>query len=45
MDVLVKELKSRDVQFEYYDMPNTTLKDDVHFDGDMKVDFKDRSRW
>lgn len=41
MDVLVKELKSRDVQFEYYDMPNTTLKDDVHFDGDMKVDFKD----
>jgi hypothetical protein len=41
MDILVKELKSRDVQFEYYDMPNTILKDDVHFDGDMKVDFKD----
>ena len=41
MDVLVKELKSRGVLFEYYDMPNTTLKDDVHFDGDMKVDFKD----
>lgn len=42
MDVLVKELKSKGVQFEHYDMPNTTLKDDIHFDGDMKVAwFKD----
>lgn len=42
MDALVKELKSKDVQFEHYDVPNTTLKDDIHFDGDMKVAwFKD----
>jgi len=42
MDVLVKELKSKGVQFEHYNMPNTTLKDDIHFDGDMKVAwFKD----
>jgi len=42
MDVLVEELKSKGVQFEHYDMPNTTLKDDIHFDGDMKVAwFKD----
>ncbi|WP_144729684.1 VOC family protein [Candidatus Nitrosocosmicus arcticus] len=42
MDVLVKELKSKGVQFEHYDMPNTTLKGDIHFDGDMKVAwFKD----
>ena len=42
MDALVKELKSKGVQFEHYDMPNTTLKDDIHFDGDMKVAwFKD----
>ena len=42
MDVLVKELKSKGVQFEHYNMPNTTLKGDIHFDGDMKVAwFKD----
>lgn len=42
MEGLVKELKSKGVQFEHYDMPNTTLKDDIHFDGDMKVAwFKD----
>lgn len=42
MEVLVKELKSKGVQFEHYDMPNTTIEDDVHLDGDMKVAwFKD----
>ena len=42
IDVLVKELKSKGVQFEHYDMPNTTLKDDIHVDGNMKVAwFKD----
>ncbi len=42
MEILVKELKSKGIQFEHYDMPNTTLKDDIHFDGDMKVAwFKD----
>ena len=42
MDALVKELKSKGVQFEHYEMPNTTLKDDIHYDGDMKVAwFKD----
>ncbi|HKG72089.1 MAG TPA: VOC family protein [Nitrososphaeraceae archaeon] len=42
MESLIKELKSKGIQFEHYDMPNTTLKDDIHFDGDMKVAwFKD----
>ena len=42
MEILVKELKSKGIQFEHYDMPNTTLKDDIHFSGDMKVAwFKD----
>ena len=42
MDALVKELKSKGVPFEHYEMPNTTLKDDIHYDGDMKVAwFKD----
>jgi len=42
IDVLVKELKSKGVQFEHYDMPNTILKDDIHVDGNMKVAwFKD----
>ena len=42
MEVLVKELKSKGVQFEHYHIPNTKLKDDIYFDGDMKVAwFKD----
>ena len=42
MDAMVKELKSKGVPFEHYEMPNTTLKDDIHYDGDMKVAwFKD----
>jgi hypothetical protein len=42
MEILVKELKSKGIKFEHYDMPNTTLKDDIHFSGDMKVAwFKD----
>jgi catechol 2,3-dioxygenase-like lactoylglutathione lyase family enzyme len=42
IEVLIKELKSKGVQFEHYDMPNTTLKDDIHLDGDIKVAwFKD----
>jgi catechol 2,3-dioxygenase-like lactoylglutathione lyase family enzyme len=42
MEILVKELKSKGIKFEHYDMPNTTLKDDIHLSGDMKVAwFKD----
>ena len=42
LNVLVKNLRSKGVKFEHYDLPNTTLKDDIHFDGDMKVAwFKD----
>jgi catechol 2,3-dioxygenase-like lactoylglutathione lyase family enzyme len=39
---VVRELKSRGVTFEHYDMPNMTHEGDVHVGGDMKVAwFKD----
>ena len=38
----VQVLKDKGVAFEHYDMPETTLKGDVHVSGDMKVAwFKD----
>jgi catechol 2,3-dioxygenase-like lactoylglutathione lyase family enzyme len=38
----VRELKSKGVKFEHYDMPGMTLKGDIHVAGDMKVAwFKD----
>ena len=38
----VSELKAKGVKFEHYDMPDLTLKGDVHVAGDMKVAwFKD----
>lgn len=38
----IKELKDKGVRFEHYDIPNTTLNDDIHLAGDMKVAwFKD----
>ena len=42
VDGTVKELKSKGVTFEQYDLPGLTLEDDVHRGGDMKVAwFKD----
>ena len=42
IDILVKDLKSKGIKFEHYDLPNTSLKDDIYFDGDMKAAwFKD----
>ncbi len=39
---VVRALKAKGVTFEHYDMPDTTLKGDVHVAGDMKVAwFKD----
>jgi catechol 2,3-dioxygenase-like lactoylglutathione lyase family enzyme len=39
---VVRELKSKGVTFEHYDMPNITHEGDVHVNGDMKVAwFKD----
>lgn len=38
----VQGLKDKGVRFEHYDMPNITLKEDIHVHGDMKVAwFKD----
>ena len=39
---VVRALKAKGVAFEHYDMPDTTLQDDIHVAGDMKVAwFKD----
>ena len=39
---VVKELKSKGVKFEHYDMPGMTLDGDIHKGGDMKIAwFKD----
>jgi catechol 2,3-dioxygenase-like lactoylglutathione lyase family enzyme len=38
----VRALKAKGVTFEHYDMPDTTLKGDIHVSGEMKVAwFKD----
>jgi catechol 2,3-dioxygenase-like lactoylglutathione lyase family enzyme len=42
LDRTVQELKSKGVKFEHYDLPNTTLKGDIHESGDTRVAwFKD----
>jgi catechol 2,3-dioxygenase-like lactoylglutathione lyase family enzyme len=42
VESVVRELKSKGVTFEHYDMPETTHEGDVHVAGDMKVAwFKD----
>jgi extradiol dioxygenase family protein len=39
---IVRDLKTRGVSFEHYDMPDTKLQGDIHVSGDMKVAwFKD----
>lgn len=42
VDSLVAELRGKEVRFEHYDMPDTTLEGDVHVSGTMRVAwFKD----
>ncbi|HYJ80112.1 MAG TPA: VOC family protein [Longimicrobiaceae bacterium] len=42
VDALVRELKSRGVTFEHYDLPDTRREGDVHLAGDTRVAwFKD----
>ena len=42
LDRTVQELKTKGVRFEHYDLPNTTLKGDIHESGDTRVAwFKD----
>ena len=42
VDDVVRELKSKGVSFEHYDLPDTTRRGDVHVSGDVKVAwFKD----
>jgi catechol 2,3-dioxygenase-like lactoylglutathione lyase family enzyme len=42
IESLVRELKSKGVTFEHYDMPDVTQEDDIHVAGNMKVAwFKD----
>ena len=42
IEAIVKDLKSKSVTFEHYDMPGNKLEGDIHVAGDMKtVWFKD----
>ena len=42
VDDVVRELKSKGVSFEHYDLPDTSRRGDVHISGDIKVAwFKD----
>jgi predicted enzyme related to lactoylglutathione lyase len=42
IDAVVRDLKSKGIKFEHYDMPGLTLEGDIHVGGDMKVAwFKD----
>lgn len=42
IDSMVRELKTKGVSFEHYDLPDTRLEGDVHVFGDLKVAwFKD----
>jgi catechol 2,3-dioxygenase-like lactoylglutathione lyase family enzyme len=42
VDELVRTLKAKGLEFEHYDLPNTTLRGDVHLTGEQKVAwFKD----
>ncbi len=43
IEKVVQGLKDKGVRFEHYEMPNTTLEDDIHIHGNMKVAwFKDQ---
>lgn len=42
IDSMVRELKTKGVTFEHYDLPETALQGDIHVFGDIKVAwFKD----
>ncbi len=42
LEEIVRDLRTKGVMFEHYDMPGLTLKGDVHSGGDLKVAwFKD----
>lgn len=42
LDAVVRALRDKGVVFEHYEMPDTTLEDDVHVSGDLRVAwFKD----
>ena len=42
IDGVVKDLKSKGVKFEHYDMPNVTMQGDLHIMGELKAAwFKD----
>ena len=42
IESVVRELKTKGVTFEHYDMPDVTREDDIHVSGNMKVAwFKD----
>ena len=42
IESVVRELKTKGVAFEHYDMPDVTREDDIHVAGNMKVAwFKD----
>jgi catechol 2,3-dioxygenase-like lactoylglutathione lyase family enzyme len=42
LETIVKDLKSKGIAFEHYDMPNTRLEGDIHVSGKTKVAwFKD----
>ena len=37
MDSLVRDLRSKGVHFEHYDLPDTKLEGDVHVSGDRRL--------
>ena len=42
LEDIVQQLKAKGITFEHYDMPNTTLKGDIHVAGSLRVAwFKD----
>jgi catechol 2,3-dioxygenase-like lactoylglutathione lyase family enzyme len=42
LEAIVRDLKSKGIAFEHYDMPETTREGDIHVSGDIRVAwFKD----
>jgi catechol 2,3-dioxygenase-like lactoylglutathione lyase family enzyme len=37
LDQIVRDLRTKGVKFEHYDLPGTNVVDDIHVMGDMKV--------
>ena len=37
VDAIVRDLKAKGVEFEHYDMPDTTREGDVHVAGDLRL--------